>query len=73
MAVAEQARELMDRHGLADWGLRFTSARTKLGECRPGRKLIQLSRMHAVNGPAEQVTDTKCTPASPAIALAMRV
>jgi len=58
MAVAEQARELMDRHGLADWGLRFTSARTKLGECRPGRKLIQLSRMHAVNGPAEQVTDT---------------
>ena len=58
MAVAEQARELMDRHGLADWDLRFNSARTKLGECRPGRKLIQLSRVHAVNGPAAQVTDT---------------
>ena len=58
VAVAEQARELMDRHGLADWGLRFTCARTKLGECRPGRKLISLSRMHAVNGPAALVTDT---------------
>ena len=31
MAVAGEARELMDRHGLADWTLHFNGARTKLG------------------------------------------
>ena len=57
-AVAAQARELIDTHGLGDWTLRFNGARTKLGECRARRKLILLSRLHAVNDPPAQVTDT---------------
>ena len=56
--VAAQARELMDRHGLGEWSLRFTSAQKKLGECRPRQKLVLLSRTHAVNGQPGQVTDT---------------
>ena len=56
--VAVQARELMDRHGLREWTLRFNAAQKKLGECRPRQKLILLSRSHAVNGPPGQVTDT---------------
>ncbi len=56
--VAARARELMDRHGLAEWALRFNGARRKLGECRPRRKLILLSRSHAVHASSVQVTDT---------------
>ncbi len=56
--VAARARELMDRHGLGEWTLRFSGARRKLGECRSRQKLILLSRAHAVNGSPEQVTDT---------------
>ena len=56
--VAAQTRELMDRHGLQGWALRFSGARKKLGECRAREKLILLSRTHAVNGPPERVTDT---------------
>ena len=56
--VVVQARELMDRHGLGEWRLRFTAAQKKLGECRPRQKLILLSRTHAVNGQPGQVTDT---------------
>ena len=56
--VAAQARELMDRHGLREWTLRFNAAQKKLGECRPRQKLILLSRSHAVNGLSGQVTDT---------------
>ena len=57
-AVAGEARQLMDRHGLGDWTLRFNGARTKLGECREGQKLILLSRVHAVKGSPERTTDT---------------
>ena len=56
--VAVRARELMDRHGLGEWALRFNGARKKLGECRPRQKLILLSRAHALNGASGQVTDT---------------
>ncbi|MCY3732576.1 MAG: SprT-like domain-containing protein [Rhodospirillaceae bacterium] len=58
MAVAGEARELMDRHGLADWTLHFNGARTKLGECRDRQKLILLSRSHAVDDPPARITDT---------------
>ena len=58
LEFAAQARELMDRHGLEDWTLRFNSARKLLGQCRPQQRHILLSRAHAVNGPIEQVTDT---------------
>ena len=57
-AVAGEARELMDRHGLGDWDLRFNGARTQLGECRTRQKLVLLSRVHAVNGPPERTMDT---------------
>ena len=56
--VAAEGRALMDRHGLDDWTLRFSAAWGRLGECRPNRKLIVLSRLHAVGGPPGQVTDT---------------
>ena len=56
--VAVQARELMDRHGMEQWTLRFNTAQKKLGECRPQQQRILLSRAHAVNGPPDQVTDT---------------
>lgn len=56
--VAVEARGLMDRHGLKEWELRFNAAWGMLGECRPDRKLILLSRLHAVGGPSGQVTDT---------------
>lgn len=58
MEVDAQARELMDRHGLADWSFRFNDAEKKLGVCRYREKLILLSREHAVNGARDQVTDT---------------
>ncbi len=57
-AVAAQARDLLDRHGLDEWTFRFNTARKKLGECRAQQKLILLSRSHAVNDPPAQVTDT---------------
>ena len=56
--TADQARELMDRHGLDEWALRFNGARKKLGECRPLQKLILISRVHALSGAPGQVTDT---------------
>ena len=58
MEVDAQARELMNRHGLADWSFRFNDAEKKLGVCRYREKRILLSRGHAVNGAQDQVTDT---------------
>ena len=58
MEVDAQARELMDRHGLADWSFRFNDAEKKLGVCRDRGKQILLSRGHAANGARNQVTDT---------------
>lgn len=57
-AVVAEARELMDRHGVGMWALRFSGSRTSLGECRSRQKLILVSRTHALNGSPEQVTDT---------------
>ena len=56
--VASRARELMRRHDLDEWTLRFSGARKKLGECRPREKLILISRAHALNGAPGQITDT---------------
>ncbi len=56
--VAAQARELMDRHGLADWSFGFNGAEKKLGVCRYRKKRIDLSGEHAVEAAAAQVTDT---------------
>ncbi|MXZ81950.1 MAG: hypothetical protein F4Z15_11510 [Gammaproteobacteria bacterium] len=56
--VASQARELMDRHGLKEWTVRFSTAQKKMGECRPRQRLILLSRHHCVNGSPDEVVDT---------------
>lgn len=58
MEVDAEARDLMDRHGLADWSFRSNDAEKKLGVCRYREKRILLSRGHAVNGARDQVTDT---------------
>lgn len=56
--IAAQARELMDRNGLADWSFGFNGATKKLGVCRYRQKQILLSRKHAVDGVPDQVADT---------------
>lgn len=56
--IAAQARELMDRNGLADWSFGFNGATRKLGVCRYRQKEILLSRKHAVDGMPDQVADT---------------
>ncbi|MYA35301.1 MAG: SprT family zinc-dependent metalloprotease [Gammaproteobacteria bacterium] len=58
MEVDAEARDLMDRHGLADWSFRSNDAEKKLGVCRYREKRILLSRWHAANGARGQVTDT---------------
>ena len=57
LQVADEARELMDRHGLRDWSLEFNRTRRQLGACEWETKRIFLSRMHAVQKPPELVTD----------------
>ena len=56
--VANQARSLMDEHGLEDWTFRFSSARSRLGECREREKLIRIGICHAVNAEPREVRDT---------------
>ncbi len=56
--VAQEAGELMDKHGLKSWNFRFSSARRAIGLCKEKEKIIQLGRHHAANDPPEQVTDT---------------
>ena len=56
--VAAQARELMDRNGLADWSFGFNGAARKLGVCRYRQQQILLSRKHVVDGTPDQIADT---------------
>ena len=58
LEVADEARRLMDRHGLEDWMFRFSAAETKLGECREPERIIQLSARHAATAERREVTDT---------------
>ena len=58
LAVAREALQLMDRHGLTDWTIRFSAARRTIGLCKEKERFIQLGRHHAANDPPEQVTDT---------------
>ena len=58
LEVAREARDLMDRHGLAHWTFRFSAARRTIGLCREKEKVIQLGRHHAAHDPPAQVTDT---------------
>lgn len=58
LEVANEARSLMDRHGLEDWTFRFSAAKTRLGECRESERVIQLSARHAVTAEPRDATDT---------------
>ena len=58
LEVAQEARELMHKHGLDGWTFRFSAARRTIGLCKEKGKIIQLGRHHAANDPREQVTDT---------------
>ncbi len=52
------ARDLLRRHGLADWTFRFDRATRRFGSCRPGERTITLSApLTALNDEA-QVRDT---------------
>lgn len=57
LQVADEARELMNKHGLRDWSLEFNRTRRQLGACEWATKRIFLSRKHAVQKPPELVTD----------------
>ena len=37
------ARQLMDKHGLADWSFRFDRSRKRFGMCAAARRLISMS------------------------------
>lgn len=43
-AAAALARQLMNEHGLHDWGLIFDNAKTRAGVCRQSTRQIGLSR-----------------------------
>ena len=58
LEVANEARSLMDRHGLEDWTFRFSTAETRLGECRESERVIALSARHAATAERREVTDT---------------
>ena len=58
LEVANEARSLMDRHGLEDWTFRFSAAENRLGECRESERVIQLSTRHAVTAEHRDATDT---------------
>ena len=58
LEVANEARSLMDSQGLEDWMFRFSTAETRLGECRESERVIQLGARHAVTAERRDVTDT---------------
>ena len=58
VAVAKEARALMDAHGLEGWTFRFSAAERRLGACLGRAKIIELSRRHAVRGAPGEVRDT---------------
>ena len=56
--VAQEARALMDAHGLEAWTLRFGAARRRLGACFVQPKIIEIARWHAAHGESRDVTNT---------------
>lgn len=57
-AARTLARELMDRHGLGDWTLRFDTAKRRAGLCRYDKEFISLSKPLTVLYTPEQVRET---------------
>ena len=56
--VAQEARALMDAHGLEAWTLRFGAARRRLGACFVRQKTIEIARWHAAHDESRDVTNT---------------
>lgn len=56
--LLDQAREIMDRHGLQSWRLVMDDARRRLGCCKYNRKTITLSRRHLETSQEADVVDT---------------
>lgn len=56
--MAIEARRLMDKYGLAKWGLEFSSAESWLGSCDNKRKRIKLSVPHALRLSTMENKDT---------------
>jgi predicted SprT family Zn-dependent metalloprotease len=57
-AAQAEARELMARHGLANWSFAFDNAKTRAGVCRETRRQIGLSRVLTQLHTAAEVRDT---------------
>mgnify|MGYP000872517755 FL=1 len=56
--VARQARQLLDHHGLKEWGFHFDEGTRRAGCCRFDRKTISLSLAFAVAGAEAQIEET---------------
>ena len=56
--ISNQARNLMDSHGLHEWNLRFDESIRFLGKCNFRDKTIHLSRSHALDGKDSEISDT---------------
>jgi len=52
------AIDLMQRHGVGDWGFRFDHARRRLGCCHYGSRTLSLSRPLTLLNPEAVVRDT---------------
>ncbi len=57
-AIATEARQLMDEHGLADWTLAFVESRRRLGDCNFRERVIRITRAHALDDDDAQIRDT---------------
>lgn len=56
--ISNQARNLMDSHGLHEWNLRFDESIRFLGKCNYRDKTVHLSRSHALDGKDTEIRDT---------------
>ncbi len=56
-AAAELARELMDKHGLADWRFALDDAESRAAVCRYRSKTIGVSRLFARAADTEELRD----------------
>lgn len=56
--IMNQARRLMDHHGLTDWSLKKSNAVQIAGMCYRNRKQISLSMKLLPNWPTDKVLDT---------------
>lgn len=56
--ILDLAHELLRKHQLEDWRIKFDHARRRAGLCNFTNKTISLSRHYAREAPMEHITDT---------------